>query len=1280
MSGIWKLLRFATRHSLRDLWRSRTRTLFALVCVATGVAAVVALRSLAFMVGDELTTNLAQMNRGDIRIYASSGVPELVEVSGRRMPIFTQETVDLIRAWAADHDVEVTMGRMSGSAQVRPLVDGAADTAQAALILYVEPDKYPFYDTIHLEAPANLTFSEALSDGDAAAAVARAVLPKLSGITAALAAPASALDGAPWTLYPAYLAAEPRPLVISGGLAEVLGLHVGDLVRLGASEVLFKVAGIADSQAETLLTSPQTAFIDYLYAPITDLPLMGEKALPDQIFLKVPLGRDIAAVEASLIERLQTYSGPDTDVEKELNRATVPELAKQNAETANVIDDMILVMGLSSLLIGGIGIVNTMLVVVSRRTLEIAVLKTLGLKGYRVTILFLVEALLMGLIGSLIGIVVGVVLSYLIRGIGEEAFGILLEWRLYPEAMFSGLFLGIVMTGLFGFLPTLIAGQVRPAVVLRPNEAQMPAAGLVQTLITLVGMITILGLLVDAIVEGALDYGPVYMIAGGGALVGLFAGVIIANTRLGKPIPAYYVFRLARRYERLENRLTGAAGALTGWPVRWGGSRHERGRQAITAGLRGLRQAILLYGSLAIGAALASGILLIASEIWLPFGIGDVKPANDITGAWSRGDWSWIGAWVVLVLAIGLLIRWKTRALVGVIALSSLGVSLGGMIGLAAGTALERLIGGSAAWGALAEISTGVVLVEGALALLGVVYVGYWLLIWLIGRLPVVVMMGIVSAMLMSLALGLAAGAALIGVGALVVLVLVAALGWVTLRLRFWERLGALGALGVEGPSSERVQGIRRTARAARGTSVVMLSVAALGGGWLLVDVGGSGLWWGGALVGAIVFAGLWRYLKRGYTVDGRLILREMGGRRSRVASTLLGLSVGIAGLSVVTLTTGAVSRLLEIQLGQSAEGNLLIVGWTPEQGQAVADVLDQTEGVQSYAQFRSYNGILLTINGTVVEPLHSRNVSEQDDPSENTNFERVEAGISTAFSERLSLENLPEYDMKEGRALQPGDEGQHRLMLRDSFFVEEFGIHAGDRLQFKFENDPGEADDVYLQLRVVGIISRQSKQTGLESAGNLFVVPPGTLSGAGVKVLNVVTVAMVDESNPAYMRRAKVAVSDVPGVLALELSAITQLLNNLINQLKAIPTLVAWLALMAGTAIIANTVALATQERRRQIGVMKAVGLKGWRVLAMLMVENGLIGLFAGLIGAGVGFLITVILVLASQNPDELKNTIEFATMGRLVLMSIGVAIGAALLSAWSAAAEKPMNVLRYE
>src|SRR5690606_2022991 len=88
-----KLLRFFIIHSLRDLGRNRTRTAFALLCVATGVAAVVALRSLGFMVGDELTSNLAEMNRGDIRLTASRNATGLVARNKQGWTVFSDEAV-----------------------------------------------------------------------------------------------------------------------------------------------------------------------------------------------------------------------------------------------------------------------------------------------------------------------------------------------------------------------------------------------------------------------------------------------------------------------------------------------------------------------------------------------------------------------------------------------------------------------------------------------------------------------------------------------------------------------------------------------------------------------------------------------------------------------------------------------------------------------------------------------------------------------------------------------------------------------------------------------------------------------------------------------------------------------------------------------------------------------------------------------------------------------------------------------------------------------------------
>jgi ABC-type antimicrobial peptide transport system permease subunit len=1245
-SGFWKFLRFAVLHSLRDMWRSRSRTFFALLCVATGVAAIVALRSLGFMIGDQLDTNLAQVNRGDIRLTASTDVPELIQLSSQNNPVFTQQTVDLVHTWAKGQGVDVTVGRMSMFAPITSVVNGQEQASQPGRILFIEPNQYPLYDKITLSDPAGTTLNNLFAQ------------------------------------YASGTAAEPLPIVISNRLAQRsnMGLHVGSTLRIGASNTVYIVRGIAPTNAETLLTNPAAAFLgDYVYLPMADLANMGEAVLPDQIFLKVPVGRDITAVDQSLVTYLQTHTQAKTNLDRNLSRTTVPQLKKQNSNIANVIDKMILVMGLSALLIGGIGIINTMLVVVSRRTLEIAVLKTLGLKAYRVTLLFLIEALLLGLVGSLLGVGLGIILSYLVRGVGEKALTLTLTWRLYPTAMLSGLFLGIVITGLFGFLPTLIAGQIRPAVVLRPNEAQMPAAGLLQTLVTLVVMIVILGLLISSIVSGSINYGPVIMLAGAGALVGLFGGVIVANTRLGKPIPADYVFRLPRRFEQLENRLTGAVGALTGGRSP---DRRERGRAAITRGLRIIRQAVLLYGSLAVGLALASAIILIVSEVWLPFGIGHAKPANDLIHAWQRSQWGWEAFGLLLTLALGLLIRRRARTFGGVIALGSLGISLGGALGLAGGYALRAAVGSGAVWHFLAGISTGIVLVEGALALLSAVFLGYWLLVWSVSKMPTTLLMGIISLTLLGIILGLAAGVALLGRAALIALIVVAILTWLGVRFRVWRRLPGQQAAGALPPNSHANDISEIAQMTARGGSMVMLGAAAFAGIFLLAGLSGTLARWIGLAVGVVMVVGLWRFLQRGYRVDGRLVLREMGGRRNRVASTLLGLSVGLAALSLVALTTTAASHLLKVQLTSSIEGNLLIYDPTSQHGQDVLNVLRSTQGVKSFSQVTTYRPTVTAINGTAVErrrPLSQNNQSSTDNSTAGSTPAPSGRGLEMGLTERLSLANLPDYTMKAGRSFTPQDAGQNVILLRESDLTNQFNIVPGDVLTLVFANNPGTADDVTLQVRVIGVISRQSKQTGLEQVGNLSVLPPGVLP-ATVKPMGIATIANIDQSNPVYMDRAMVALSGVPNVIAFQLSSITQLANNLINQLKAIPTLVAWLALVAGAAIIANTVALATQERRRQIGVMKAVGVKGRRVLGMLIIENGLVGLTAGLIGVAAGFLVTVILVLSTPTPAQLKSSIAFGTMGWLLLMAIGIAVSAATLSAWSAAAEKPMNVLRYE
>ncbi|HRF97555.1 MAG TPA: FtsX-like permease family protein, partial [Aggregatilineales bacterium] len=164
-----------------------------------------------------------------------------------------------------------------------------------------------------------------------------------------------------------------------------------------------------------------------------------------------------------------------------LDYNTTLDVAEVNEQIAGIINQLVTVMGLISLLLGSIGIVNTMQVVVRRRTLEVAVLKTLGLQANQVTMLFLVQAFIMGILGSLFGILLGWGMTFFIKGSAETFLGQSLPFRITPTPAITGLIVGTLVTTVFGFLPTLSAGQVRPGIVLRPNDDILPRTGLLRS-------------------------------------------------------------------------------------------------------------------------------------------------------------------------------------------------------------------------------------------------------------------------------------------------------------------------------------------------------------------------------------------------------------------------------------------------------------------------------------------------------------------------------------------------------------------------------------------------------------------------------------------------------------------------------------------------------------------------------------------------------------------------------------------------------------------------------
>jgi putative ABC transport system permease protein len=114
-----------------------------------------------------------------------------------------------------------------------------------------------------------------------------------------------------------------------------------------------------------------------------------------------------------------------------------------------------------SLIVGGIGIMNIMLVSVRERTREIGIRKAVGARGRDILAQFLIEALTLSLLGGLIGILVGLIVSGLIGQIA--GWGLQLSLSTVAAAVFFSLVVGVV----FGVWPARQAARLDPINALR---------------------------------------------------------------------------------------------------------------------------------------------------------------------------------------------------------------------------------------------------------------------------------------------------------------------------------------------------------------------------------------------------------------------------------------------------------------------------------------------------------------------------------------------------------------------------------------------------------------------------------------------------------------------------------------------------------------------------------------------------------------------------------------------------------------------------------------------
>lgn len=204
--------------------------------------------------------------------------------------------------------------------------------------------------------------------------------------------------------------------------------------------------------------------------------LMAEDDLKDIMDIGDEI--DLIAVQVDSVDNVDKTA---TDIEKTMRRdrgqkegeedfaVQTPEqsLATINTTLA-VINLVVVAIAAISLLVGGIGITNTMYTAVLERTKEIGVMKAIGAKNQDVLILFLAESALLGVAGGLVGIAIGLGLAFLVSVLVTAAFpGISFGVTFSLPLILGSLLFALLVGAVSGVVPALQASRMRPVEALR---------------------------------------------------------------------------------------------------------------------------------------------------------------------------------------------------------------------------------------------------------------------------------------------------------------------------------------------------------------------------------------------------------------------------------------------------------------------------------------------------------------------------------------------------------------------------------------------------------------------------------------------------------------------------------------------------------------------------------------------------------------------------------------------------------------------------------------------
>jgi putative ABC transport system permease protein len=397
--------------SFRALWVNKMRSMLTMLGIIIGVGAVIAMVAVGSGASQQISAQIASMGSNLLIILPGSSTSGGVRMGAGSQPTLSLSDSDaILKECPAVEDVAPTLG---GAAQVvfgnlnwSTVVTG---TSPGMLIVrdWALDSGRPFTD-------------QDVKSATKVALIGQTVVDNLFG--------------------------EQNP--------------VGQTIRI--KNVPFTVIGVLASKGQSATGQDQD---DVIYIPITtsQKKLFGTQfpGMVRVIMIKAKSAEDLPVAEQQINELLRQRHHLGQKQENDFTVRNLTQLMQAAEQSTQVMTLLLGAIASVSLLVGGIGIMNIMLVSVTERTREIGIRMAIGAKTWDIRLQFIVEALTLSLIGGIIGIITGVSASIILSSISGwptvvSVLSILLAFS------FSG-FIGIF----FGFYPAYKASLLNPIDALR---------------------------------------------------------------------------------------------------------------------------------------------------------------------------------------------------------------------------------------------------------------------------------------------------------------------------------------------------------------------------------------------------------------------------------------------------------------------------------------------------------------------------------------------------------------------------------------------------------------------------------------------------------------------------------------------------------------------------------------------------------------------------------------------------------------------------------------------